>query len=75
MDFNSRFFSDSCVASPLPTPAAPQVMMTVGEFCEILSHACEKNRTWLQDFDRDEVWVSEDLFVVMQAYWNQKSAA
>ncbi|MBX3437851.1 MAG: hypothetical protein KF861_10205 [Planctomycetaceae bacterium] len=71
MHANSRFpMGNSSMAA-----ASPQMMMTVGEFCEILSHACETNRTWLQDFDRDEVWVSEDLFVVMQAYWNLKSAA
>lgn len=71
MDFSLRGITNR---DNIP-PAAPLVMMTVSEFCEILSHASETDRTWLQDFDRDEVWVSEDLFVVMQAYWNLKSAA
>lgn len=56
-------------------PDTMHLPMTVGEFCQILSDASDSNRTWLQDFDREEVWVSEDLFVVMQAYWNFKSAA
>ncbi len=71
MNSSLRFFSPDD-ATP---PATPQVAMTVGEFCQILSHACDSNRTWLQDFDREEIWVSEDLFVVMQAYWNLNSAA
>ncbi len=71
MNSSLRIFTQDEATPPGP----PQVTMTVGEFCQILSHACDSDRTWLQDFDRDEVWVSEDLFVVMQAYWNLKSAA
>ncbi len=60
--------------TPLDSPA-PQVTMTVGEFCRILSHAIHHDRTWLQDFEDEEIQVPEDLFEVMSAYWHLRPGA
>ena len=56
-------------------PAVTQVTMTVGEFCRILKHACDSDRTWLQDFEHDEIRLPADLYDVMQAYWSFRPAA
>ncbi len=55
--------------------APPQVTMNLGEFCQILSHALRYDRTWLQDFEREQVQVPEDLFEVMTAYWHLRPGA
>lgn len=53
----------------------PQVTMTLGEFCRILTEAQKYDSTWLQDFADDEIQLPLDLQEVMNAYWSQRSAA
>lgn len=57
------------------TVAPPLTSMTLGEFCRILSDACDSDRTWLRDFEGDEVQVPEDLYEVMTAYWHLRPGA
>ena len=53
----------------------PQVTMTLGEFCRILSEAQRFDSTWLQDFANDEVVIPEDLHDVMSTYWSLRPGA
>lgn len=53
----------------LQVPAQEQgVQVTLGEILPILADAVASNRTWLTDFESDEVTVSSDLYDVLQAY-------
>ena len=53
----------------------PQVTMTLGEFCRILTEAQRVDSTWLQDFADDEVQIPPDLHDVMTGYWSLRRAA
>ena len=44
------------------------VKVTLGEILPLLADAVSSNRTWLTDFEQDEVVVSSDLYDVLQAY-------
>ncbi len=44
------------------------VRVTLGEILPILADAVSSNRTWLTDFEADELTVSSDLYDVLQAY-------
>ncbi len=53
----------------------PQATMTVGELCRLLRDANDSDRTWLQDFAADEVRVPIDLYEVLHAYAQMRTAA
>jgi hypothetical protein len=44
------------------------VKVPLGEILPILADAVSSDRTWLSDFDEDEVTISSDLHDVLQAY-------
>ena len=44
------------------------VRVTLGEILPILADAVASNRTWLTDFEADELTISSDLHDVLQAY-------
>lgn len=45
-----------------------RVRVPLGEILPLLADAVASNRTWLTDFEQDEVTVSSDLYDVLQAY-------
>jgi len=45
-----------------------RVQVTLGEILPTLADAVASNRTWLTDFEDDEVTISSDLHDVLQAY-------
>lgn len=47
---------------------ANAVRTTLGEILPLLADAMASNRTWLSDFEADEVTISSDLHDVLQAY-------
>jgi hypothetical protein len=49
--------------------------MKLGEFYRILDEASRVRRTWLRDFEDDEVQVPEDLYEVLTAYWRLRPGA
>ena len=55
-----------------PTAVAPAVPETVtvpvGEALSLLADALESKRTWLKDFEDDEMTISSDLYEVLLAY-------
>ncbi|MFM8497955.1 MAG: hypothetical protein ACKOEM_20910 [Planctomycetia bacterium] len=44
------------------------VRTTLGEILPLLADAVASNRTWLTDFEADELTISSDLYDVLQAY-------
>lgn len=61
--------ADSAAVSLLQETINPNsVKVTLGEILPLLADAVASNRTWLTDFEQDEVTVSSDLFDVLQAY-------
>ena len=53
----------------------PQVTMTLGEFCRILTEAQRFDSTWLQDFADEDVQIPLDLHEVMSTYWTLRPGA
>lgn len=48
--------------------AEPTVSMTFGELLRIMRDAGRFDRTWLYDFEDDQVQVPEDLYEVLTSY-------
>jgi hypothetical protein len=48
--------------------ATNTVKVSLGEILPLLADAVASNRTWLTDFEADEVTISSDLHDVLQAY-------
>ncbi|NLS91059.1 MAG: hypothetical protein GXX96_02620 [Planctomycetaceae bacterium] len=44
------------------------VTLSLGEILPLLADAVQSQRTWLQDFDDDQVTISMDLYEVLLAY-------
>jgi len=44
------------------------VKLPLGDILPLLADAVASNRTWLTDFEQDEVTISSDLYDVLQAY-------
>jgi hypothetical protein len=44
------------------------VRTTLGDILPLLADAVASNRTWLADFEADEITISSDLHDVLQAY-------
>ena len=42
--------------------------MNVGEVLPLLADAVASQRTWLSDFENDEITISADLYEVLLAY-------
>ena len=48
--------------------ARQTVTVPLGEILPLLAEAVQSERTWLGDFDADEVTISMDLYEVILAY-------
>lgn len=48
--------------------AANTVKVSLGEILPLLADAVASSRTWLTDFEGDEITISSDLHDVLQAY-------
>jgi molybdopterin biosynthesis enzyme len=46
----------------------PTVTVNVGEVLPLLADAVVSQRTWLSDFEDDEITISADLYEVLLAY-------
>jgi hypothetical protein len=46
----------------------PTVTVNVGEVLPLLADAVASQRTWLGDFENDEITISADLYEVLMAY-------
>ena len=59
----------------MPPEPEPQVNIRLGEIARILVEASRWDRTWLSDFEEDEVQVSADLFEILSAYSHLRPSA
>ncbi len=55
--------------------AEPGMTVKLGEITNILAEAVRHDRTWLQDFDDDEIQISADLYEVLSTYWDLRPSA
>ncbi|MGE3316775.1 MAG: hypothetical protein AB7O26_16780 [Planctomycetaceae bacterium] len=62
---------DDCTAVAEPE----QVNVRLGDITRILAEAVRRNRTWLSDFEDDEVRISTDLYEVISAYLHLRPSA
>ncbi len=60
---------DTAVAEP------EQVNVRLGDITRVLADAVRWDRTWLADFENDEVRVSTDLYEVLSAYLHLRPSA
>ena len=57
------------------TATADQVTVRLGDISRALRDAMRWNRTWLDDFEDDEVQVSPDLYDIISAYMRLRPGA
>lgn len=58
-----------------PAYEPPKVTVPLREITMALTDAVQTNRTWLLDFEDDEVNISEDLYQIISAYWHLRPSA
>ncbi|HJQ78519.1 MAG TPA: hypothetical protein VJ828_01120 [Lacipirellulaceae bacterium] len=51
-----------------PASTSPTITVNVGEVLPLLADAVASKRTWLSDFENDEMTISADLYEVLLAY-------
>lgn len=56
------------VAARSAKPSTDNVTVALGEILPLLADAVRSDRTWLRDFEDDEVTISTDLYEVILAY-------
>ena len=57
------------------TFAHPQISVPFGDITRALEDAVRADRTWLTDFEDDEVQISTDLYEVLSTYWHLRPSA
>ncbi len=55
--------------------AEPEVTVRLGDISRILADAVRTNRSWVRDFEDDQIQISSDLFEVLSTYWNLRPGA
>ena len=58
----------SCVTLSETASGRPCVTVPVGDVLPLLADAVSSQRTWLADFEDDEITMSTDLYEVLLAY-------
>ena len=60
----------------LPTSATgPTVHLRLGDLFPLLAQAHRGNYLWLNDFEEDEVVISEDLYEVLRSFRSYRPSA
>ncbi len=68
---NLRIYRGPETKTPVRTASktsTPTVTVNVGEVLPLLADAVVSQRTWLGDFENDEITISADLYEVLLAY-------
>lgn len=60
--------SDATAAVTTSKNTRDEVTVPLGEILPLLADAVRNERTWLRDFDNDDVTISTDLYEVILAY-------
>ena len=67
-----RLFTGEAELSVEPSPP---ITVRLGDVTRILRDAVATDRTWIADFEDDEIQVSADLYEVLCAYWQLRPSA
>ena len=59
---------DTLVDRPVHASDHNQITVSVGEVLPLLADALASRRTWLSDFEQDDITISADLYDVLLAY-------
>jgi len=51
-----------------PHGAEDCVTVSIGEVLPLIADAVNSKRTWLRDFEHDDITISRDLYEVLSAY-------
>lgn len=67
---NLRIYRGPCEETTATTSRTSQsrITVSVGEVLPLLADAMASQRTWLQDFEDDDITISADLYEVLLAY-------
>jgi hypothetical protein len=60
--------SDACATVSEAKETKDAVSVPLGEILPLLADAVRNQRTWLRDFEDDQVTISTDLYEVILAY-------
>ena len=59
---------DDTASVSTQTEARETITVSCGEIVPLLADAVQSQRTWLRDFEDDEITISMDLYEVILAY-------
>ena len=59
---------DTCPTLTAPPADRASITLSAADVLPLLADAVRSERTWLHDFDNDEVTISSDLYDVLMAY-------
>ncbi len=60
---------------PANLPAPEPITIRLGDVTTILRDAVASDRTFLGDFEDEEIQISPDLYEVLKVYWDVRSSA
>ncbi|MEX0675484.1 MAG: hypothetical protein WD063_00315 [Pirellulales bacterium] len=60
--------SDACATISETKETKDAVSVSLGEVLPLLADAVRNERTWLRDFEDDQITISTDLYEVILAY-------
>ena len=63
------------VEESLPRIEGDTVLLKFGEILPLLLDAVRSKRTWLDDFENDEIRISNDLYDILMAYKHFRPSA
>ena len=69
-----RLFGDTPFEGSEPV-TAPTVTIDLAELVDVLRHAVESDRVWVDDFGDEAVQVSQDFYEILAAYRRLRDAA
>ena len=64
-----------CATAAKPPAEENRVRVPLGEIFPLLADAVNSQRTWLRDFEDDEVRVSSDLYEVIASFTRLRPSA
>ena len=73
--FGSQQRSDETSASERTSPPQDKVSVPLQEVLPVLADAVRNERSWLHDFDEEEITISTDLYEVILAYQHYRRAS
>jgi hypothetical protein len=59
---------NTATLEPASTASAAKITVNLGEMLPLLADAVASRRTWLTDFEDDQITISADLYEVLLAY-------